>query len=58
MAKKANKHSAKKNVLKKILKSNKGASPLPLDNGLGKTPLVESTIGSGGGSNLGKNGIF
>jgi hypothetical protein len=52
------KHAAKKAMLKKIVKGKKGASPFPLDNSLGKTPLAETTIGSGGGSNLGTNGIF
>jgi hypothetical protein len=57
--KKSTKNSAKKAILKKIVKSKKkGLSPFKMDNGLGKTPLIANTIGSGGGSNLGTNGIF
>ena len=52
-----NKHSKKKVMLKKMLK-NSGASPIKLDNGLGKQPLTSTTFGSGNGSNLGVNGIF
>lgn len=52
------KNSTKKALLKKIVKGKKGASPFPLDNSLGKTPLVDTQIGSGSGSNLGTNGIF
>ena len=50
----------KKTILKKIVKSKKkkGLSSFKLDNGLGNTPLTPSTLGSGGGSNLGTNGIF
>ena len=56
--------AAKKALLKKIItgkkigKSPTGASPIKMDNGLGKTPLAKNAIGSGGGSNLGTNGIF
>lgn len=54
------KHSAKKAIAKKLVKAHKkmGASPIKMDNGLGATPLDTSTIGSGGGSNLGTNGVF
>lgn len=52
----------KKSLLKKIVKSGKslkvnsdGASPIVLDNGLGKTKL---TPGDGGGSNLGTSKVF
>ena len=56
---KKSKHAAKKALLKKMLKGKmKGKSPFKMDNGLGKTPLDSSNIGSGGGSNLGTNGIF
>jgi hypothetical protein len=61
MAKSKNK-GAKKALLKKLVKGKKankdGKSPLKMDNSLGKTPLKPSTIGDGGGSNLGLNGIF
>lgn len=54
------KHSVKKSLLRDIVKKKtlKGASPLKMDGGLGKTPLKTSDIGSGGGSNLGTNGVF
>ena len=44
-------------ILKKMVKGQKkdGKSPLPLDNGLGNASLAP---GSGGGSNLGKSGVF
>jgi hypothetical protein len=56
--------ASKKALLKKIIKGKKvgksptGASPIKMDNGLGKLPLKSSDIGGGGGSNLGTNGIF
>lgn len=58
------KNSAKKALLKKIMKGKKigktptGASPLPMSNGLGNIPVSGGDIGGGGGSNLGTNGIF
>lgn len=56
---KTKKHAAKKAILKKLLKGKKkGLSPLKMDNGLGNTPLSPTAFGSGGGSNLGLNGIF
>lgn len=55
---KSTKNSAKKAVLKKIVKGKTGASPIKLDGGLGNTPLSGSGVTGGGGSNLGKNGIF
>lgn len=62
----ANKNDAKKALLKKLIKgkkspSLKGASPFPMDNGLGKKVLNDSSgdiITGGNGSNLGTNGIF
>lgn len=58
MAIKNKKHSAKKALLKKIIGgkvAKDGASPIKMDGGLGSSPL---NPGSGGGANLGKNGIF
>ena len=51
----------RKALLKKLLKKTiSGASPLPMDGGLGKSPMGSSgdAITGGGGSNLGTNGIF
>lgn len=62
------KNKTKKALLKKIMKSGKslkgnplkGASPFPMDNGLGNMPPSPSgdVITGGGGSNLGTNGVF
>jgi hypothetical protein len=60
MHNKNNKNTVKKALLKKIVKAKtkKGASPIKMDGGLGKNALSGSTVSSGGGSNLGSNGIF
>ena len=52
------KNSVKKALLKNILARKDGSSSIKMDGGLGKTPLSPKDIGSGGGSNLGTNGIF
>jgi hypothetical protein len=56
------KPNLKKALLKKLIKGkDAGKSPLTkMDNGLGATPVVSNpdAITGGGGSNLGKNGIF
>lgn len=57
----------KKAALKKMVKGKAipkaptGASPFKLDNGLGKSSLGSKSgdaVTGGGGSNLGKNGVF
>jgi hypothetical protein len=61
------KPSAKRSALKKMVKgkvigkSPTGASPFPMDNGLGKDSLKSksgSDVTGGGGSNLGTRGVF
>ena len=59
-----NKRSAKKAMLKKIIRSKKigksptGASPIKMDNGLGSGPISGGSFTGGRGSNLGKSGVF